>query len=59
MKSRTWSRRDAEHKALAARALIEFLGASPDMAVRHDYLEMVESGGSLSSDGPLASGPAG
>jgi 5-methylthioadenosine/S-adenosylhomocysteine deaminase len=41
IKSRTWSRRDAEHKASIAIDLMHFLGASPDEALREDYIEMV------------------
>jgi 5-methylthioadenosine/S-adenosylhomocysteine deaminase len=43
VKSRTWSRRDAEHKALVAGLLIQALGASPDKTVTQDYLELVEN----------------
>ncbi len=43
VKSRTWSRRDAEHKALEAGLLIQALGASPDKTVTQDYLELVEN----------------
>jgi len=42
VKSRTWSRRDAEHKAYAAADLIQFLGGSPDEAMKQDYIELVE-----------------
>jgi 5-methylthioadenosine/S-adenosylhomocysteine deaminase len=42
VKSRTWSRRDAEHKARVATDLIEFIGASPDKAVTQDYPDIVE-----------------
>jgi 5-methylthioadenosine/S-adenosylhomocysteine deaminase len=41
IKSRTWSRRDAEHKALVSTDLIALLGASPDNTVAQDYLEIV------------------
>jgi 5-methylthioadenosine/S-adenosylhomocysteine deaminase len=41
VKSRTWSRRDAEHKAQIVTELIRFLGASPDKSVDQDYLELV------------------
>jgi 5-methylthioadenosine/S-adenosylhomocysteine deaminase len=44
VKSRTWSRRDAEYKALVATELIEFLGASPKETVEEDYLTLVEAG---------------
>jgi len=42
VKSRTWSRKDAEHKALTATMLIEFLGASTEERVQMDYLEIAE-----------------
>ncbi|MFN2151710.1 MAG: amidohydrolase family protein [Anaerolineales bacterium] len=41
IKSRTWSLRDAEHKAELTKALIEALGASPEEIVREDYVEFV------------------
>ncbi len=40
IKSRTWSLRDAEHKAELTKALIAALGASPDEIVREDYVEL-------------------
>ena len=43
IKSRTWSLRDAEHKAEMTRALIETLGASPEEIVREDYVEFIET----------------
>jgi 5-methylthioadenosine/S-adenosylhomocysteine deaminase len=43
IKSRTWSLRDAEHKAEMTKALISALGASPDEIVREDYVEFVET----------------
>jgi 5-methylthioadenosine/S-adenosylhomocysteine deaminase len=43
VKSRTWSRRDAEHKAEIAQELIAALGASPDKTVAQDYIELIES----------------
>ncbi len=42
VKSRTWSRRDAEHKSNLARDLIQFLGASPDTIISQDYLEIIK-----------------
>jgi 5-methylthioadenosine/S-adenosylhomocysteine deaminase len=42
-KSRTWSRRDAEHKAELARELIACLGATPADAVAEDYVEIAET----------------
>lgn len=44
VKSRTWSRRDAEHKAQVATRLVEFLGASPEERVTKDYIELVGLG---------------
>ncbi len=44
VKSRTWSQRDAEHKAELATQLIEYLGASPEGSVKQDYIEIVEAG---------------
>ena len=41
IKSRTWSRRDAETKAEMVAELIEVLGASPDETVTEDYTEIV------------------
>lgn len=43
VKSRTWSRKDANHKAALANELIEFLGASPEGTISNDYIEMVQS----------------
>ena len=48
VKSRTWSRRDAEHKAEAATDVIAFLGASPEETVTQDYAEIVEAGQEVS-----------
>jgi 5-methylthioadenosine/S-adenosylhomocysteine deaminase len=41
VKSRTWSRRDAEHKALVAVELMEFLSASSQDTLTEDYVEIV------------------
>jgi 5-methylthioadenosine/S-adenosylhomocysteine deaminase len=41
VKSRTWSRVDAEHKAKVAVDLIEFLGASTKGTVAKDYIELI------------------
>lgn len=41
VKSRTWSRRDAEHKAQLAIELIRALGVSPEKTVSKDYIEIV------------------
>ena len=40
VKSRTWSRRDAEHKAELAHELMACLGVSPDDVVTEDYVEI-------------------
>ncbi len=40
VKSRTWSRRDAEHKAELAHELLRCLGTSPADAVTEDYVEI-------------------
>jgi 5-methylthioadenosine/S-adenosylhomocysteine deaminase len=42
VKSRTWSRRDAEHKAQIAIDLLQFLGASPQESVAEDYIKIVQ-----------------
>jgi 5-methylthioadenosine/S-adenosylhomocysteine deaminase len=41
VKSRTWSRRDAEHKASLTKELIEFLGTTEEERIPKDYLEIV------------------
>lgn len=43
VKSRTWSQRDAEHKAELADELLGFLGIAPDGTVPQDYIEIVNS----------------
>jgi 5-methylthioadenosine/S-adenosylhomocysteine deaminase len=43
VKSRTWSRKDAEHKALIARELIRSLGISNEISLSQDYIEIVNS----------------
>jgi 5-methylthioadenosine/S-adenosylhomocysteine deaminase len=43
VKSRTWSRRDAEHKALVARELIHSIGITHEVPVSQDYIEIVNS----------------
>ena len=43
VKSRTWSRDDAEKKSKIIAELIENLGASPKAAESNDYIEIVES----------------
>lgn len=41
VKSRTWSRKDAEHKALVARGLIRELGISDEASLSEDYIDIV------------------
>jgi 5-methylthioadenosine/S-adenosylhomocysteine deaminase len=41
VKSRTWSRRDAEHKSEVVIQMIEFLGASTKETVTQDYIELI------------------
>ena len=48
IKSRTWSRVDAERKAQVAQELIAFLGASPAEIVAQDYVEILEETGGAS-----------
>jgi 5-methylthioadenosine/S-adenosylhomocysteine deaminase len=43
VKSRTWSRRDAEHKASVAHELIRSLGISSETSVSQDYIEIINS----------------
>ncbi len=43
VKSRTWSRADAEHKANVAINLIAFLGASSEEKITQDYLQLAET----------------
>lgn len=43
VKSRTWSRKDAEHKALVARELIRSLGISDKTSISQDYIEIIKS----------------
>jgi len=43
VKSRTWSRGDAELKSKMIAELIEYLGASSEMAETQDYPEIVEN----------------
>ncbi len=42
VKSRTWSRRDAEHKSMVASDLMAFLGLREKDTVTQDYLEIVK-----------------
>lgn len=41
IKSRTWSRQDAENKSILVMELIDLLGASPEKTVGQDYIEIV------------------
>ncbi len=43
VKSRTWSRKDAETKSALVAELIHFLGGKPEEAVTEDYVRIVES----------------
>jgi 5-methylthioadenosine/S-adenosylhomocysteine deaminase len=40
IKSRTWSRKDAEVKSRLVVDLIRFLGETPEKTISNDYLEM-------------------
>jgi 5-methylthioadenosine/S-adenosylhomocysteine deaminase len=40
VKSRTWSRRDAQDKAAIITELLERLGARPDQTIQEDYVEL-------------------
>jgi 5-methylthioadenosine/S-adenosylhomocysteine deaminase len=40
IKSCTWSRRDAQDKAAIIAELLNLFGASPDHAVKEDYVEL-------------------
>ncbi|HTO99892.1 MAG TPA: amidohydrolase, partial [Anaerolineales bacterium] len=42
IKSRTWSRKDAEHKAMLTRELIDILGIAGSETVTRDYIEVVK-----------------
>jgi 5-methylthioadenosine/S-adenosylhomocysteine deaminase len=42
IKSRTWSRKDAEQKALLVSELLTYLGASPQESELQDYFQMVQ-----------------
>lgn len=44
IKSRTWSRRDAEHKAALTGELLNVLGLGSSETVADDYIEVIESG---------------
>ncbi len=43
VKSRTWSRQDAERKSALAAELVVLLGASPEEALSQDYVEVIGS----------------
>jgi 5-methylthioadenosine/S-adenosylhomocysteine deaminase len=42
IKSRTWSRKDAEHKAMLANELLDVLGIANSETVTRDYIEVVK-----------------
>jgi len=42
IKSRTWSRRDADHKAEVSIDLLNLLGAAGKDSVPQDYLELAQ-----------------
>jgi 5-methylthioadenosine/S-adenosylhomocysteine deaminase len=42
IKSRTWSRKDADLKASLVTQLIDYLGASRTETISQDYIELVE-----------------
>jgi 5-methylthioadenosine/S-adenosylhomocysteine deaminase len=42
VKSRTWSRKDAEEKAEMAAELVNVLGADPEAALSQDYIEIIK-----------------
>ena len=41
IKSRTWSRNDAEHKSKLVSDLINYLGASSEHAIAEDYIDLI------------------
>ena len=43
LKSRTWSRRDAEHKAALTKELLNVLGLGSSETVANDYIDVVEA----------------
>ncbi len=43
VKSRTWSRQDAEEKTRLAVQLIQVLGENPKSTTSQDYIEMVDN----------------
>jgi 5-methylthioadenosine/S-adenosylhomocysteine deaminase len=45
VKSRTWSRRDAEDKAVVITSLLERLGARPDDVIEADYVDLCAADG--------------
>jgi 5-methylthioadenosine/S-adenosylhomocysteine deaminase len=42
IKSRTWSRVDAEHKARTSLDLLRYLGLSPEETMQEDYIEIIQ-----------------
>jgi len=43
VKSRTWSRLDAENKAHVAQTLLEYLGVGAEQTVTRDYVELIDA----------------
>ena len=43
IKSRTWSRRDAEHKAALTRDLLSLLGLGGSQSVTNDYIDVADA----------------
>lgn len=41
VKSRTWSRKDADRKSRIIPVIIQYLGADPEKSVSEDYIEMI------------------
>jgi len=41
IKSRTWSRKDAEHKAALTTELMSLLGVADSPTVTEDYIELI------------------
>jgi 5-methylthioadenosine/S-adenosylhomocysteine deaminase len=42
VKSRTWSRKDAEHKAIVASEIVRSLGISSEISLSQDYIDIVK-----------------
>lgn len=52
IKSRTWSIRDAEHKAQVISGVLAQFGVSDDAVVRHEYVAIIDGDGSDSASTP-------